>query len=429
MQRFDVIIVGAGPAGSTAGLLLARAGLSVLIVERGQVAGQKNVSGGILYSALVNEILPNFMEKAPLERAITNHQLVILSDHRSVSLEFRNEEASQNVYPSFSVLRAKFDPWLASQAEEAGAMLITGVTVDSLWMKDGKVIGIQAGPDQLEADVVMIAEGTKSLLLKQAGLREEFYPRDVSLGVKEIISLPEQVIEERFQCSPTTGTAYTLLGHTLGIEGGGFIYTNRDTLSVGVVVKIESLYKNNTQPHQVLDEFKSHPLVKRLTLGGDIVEYSAQTVHRGGFHLLSRLYGDGFVVIGSAARLLFNNIFALRGMDFAIASASAAAKAILSAKEKGSYSSNELSVYADLLKQSSIYKDWSTFKNTYSLLENKRLFNNYPDIITETLESLFKPTTKPTPKLMETLRMELKNKVSFVDLMADIYQISRGFIL
>ncbi len=104
MEKFDVIVIGAGPAGSTAGALLARAGLNVLIVERGQAAGNKNVSGGLIYSKLAAEIFPDFWNSAPVERAITAHQLVMLSESASVGMDFRSQEASQPPYNAFSVL-------------------------------------------------------------------------------------------------------------------------------------------------------------------------------------------------------------------------------------------------------------------------------------------------------------------------------------
>lgn len=429
MEKFDAIIVGAGPAGATAGTLLARAGMNVLLVERGQTAGSKNVSGGLIYSKTVNEIFPEFWSSAPVERAITNHQIVMLGESSSVSMDFRSESSAQPPYNAFSVLRASFDPWMAKQAEDAGASVITGVTVDALKVENGRVIGIQAGPDELLADVVVIAEGTRALLLKQAGMREEFLPHDVSLGIKEVIALPAGVIQERFQCTPETGMAYTLVGHTCGIEGGGFLYTNKSSLSVGVVAKIDSIYKSKMQPHALLDAFKSHPLVSRLVEGGEIVEYSAQTVHRGGVHLASRLVGDGYVVTGSAARLVLNNVVTLRGMDFAIISAAAAAKAILAAREKGNYSATDLTAYETLLKRTSIYQDWQTFKDAYPLLENKRLFELYPDLACNVMESLFSPTTEPGSKALGALRAEMAGKVSMLTLLKDMFQISRGMVL
>lgn len=436
MEKFDAIIVGAGPAGATAGTLLARAGMNVLLVERGQNPGSKNVSGGLIYSKTVNTVYPEFWSSAPVERAITNHQIVMLGESSSVAMDFRSGSSTQPPYNAFSVLRANFDPWMAKQAEDARASLITGVTVDALKMENGHVIGIQAGPDEILADVVVIAEGTTALLLNQAGLREKFLPHDVSLGVKEVIALPENVIQERFQCTPETGVAYTLVGHTCGIEGGGFLYTNKSSLSVGVVAKIDSIYQSKMHPHEILDTFKAHPLVARLLEGGEVIEYSAQTVHRGGAHLMSRLYGDGYVVAGSAARLVLNNVATLRGMDFAIASAAAAAKAILVAREKGTYTASDLAGYETLLKQTSIYQDWWTFKDTYPLLENTRLFDFYPDLACNVMESLFSPSTQPGPKVFTALRKAMaalnagkSDKVSILTLMKDMLQIGRGVVL
>lgn len=429
MEKFDAIIIGAGPAGAAAATLLARGGMNVLLVERGQTAGSKNVSGGLIYTKTIHEIFPEFWSSAPVERAITNHQIVMLGESSSVSLDFRSEAAAHPPYNAFSVLRASFDPWMAKQAEDAGVSVITGITVDALKLENGRVIGIQAGPDELLADVVVVAEGTRALLLKEAGLRDEFLPHDVSLGIKEVIALPESVIQERFQCTPETGMAYTLVGHTQGIEGGGFLYTNKASLSVGVVAKIDSIYQSKIQPHALLDAFKAHPLVARLVEGGEVVEYSAQTVHRGGAHLGTRLYGNGYVVTGSAARLVLNNVVTLRGMDFAIISAAAAAKAILAAREKGSYTAADLAVYETLLKQTSIYQDWQTFKDAYPLLENQRLFELYPDLACNVMESLFSPTNEPGSKAFAALRAEMAGKLSMLTLMKDVFQISRGLVL
>ncbi len=429
MEKFDVIVVGAGPAGSTAGALCARAGLNVLLVERGQTPGSKNVSGGLIYTRAMNEIFPEFWSSAPVERAITDHRMVMLGETASVALDFCSEHSAKPPYNAFSVLRARFDPWLAKQAESAGASLITGVTVDALKMDGGKVTGIQAGPDELLADVVVIAEGAKSLLLKQSGLRAEFDPHDVSLGIKEVIALPERILQDRFQCTAETGAAYTLIGNTSDIEGGGFLYTNKASLSLGVVVKIDSLYQNRIQPHQLLDAFKAHPMLSRLIEGGEVVEYSAQAVHRGGFHLVSRLYGDGYVVAGSAARLLMNNLLTLRGMDFAVLSGAAAAKAILSARQLGSFDASALSAYKTHLKETSIYKDWQTFQETYPLMENERLFSLYPDLACRVMEDLFCPTSEPGQKMLGVLRKEMHGKASMWTLAKDLFQASRGIVL
>lgn len=429
MEKFDVIIIGAGPAGSTVGYLLAQAGLEVVIIERGHQPGTKNVSGGLLFSQIVNEIYPNFWEDAPVERAIVGHSIVFLGDHASTSLDFKSSDASKPPYNAFSVLRAKLDPWLAKKVEDAGAMLISGYTVDEILRKDGRVVGVRAGEDKLFADVVVDAEGTRAQLLKEAGLREEFLAKDVSIGIKEVIQLSEEIINERFQVDSGEGIAYTTVGQTKGVDGGGFLYTNKDSLSVGVVVKIDALSKSNMHPHELLAFYKSHPMIKKMISGGKVVEYSAQTVHRGGFHLISSLYGNGYVVVGSAARLLLNNVVTLRGMDIAIASAKAAAQAIIQAKEKSDYSSNSLFSYEEFFQQTAVYQDLKTFRDTYPLLGNKRLFTIYPDLICNVMEDMFTVTTNPSKKALKALRDNAGGKVSYFDMLKDAYQIGRGIVL
>lgn len=430
MDKFDVIVIGAGPAGSTAAYLLAQAGMNVVIIERGQAPGTKNVSGGLIYSKILNQVFPDFWQEAPVERAITDHEIVMLAEESATSLAYRSHLAALPPYNAFSVLRAKFDPWLAKKAEDAGAMLINGFTVDELLLENDRVVGIRSGEDDLMADVVVIAEGTRSLLLKSAGLRPDYHPHDVSLGIKEVISLPQEVITERFLASPETGTAYTMVGNTEGIEGGGFIYTNKASLSVGVVVKIDSLYRSKYQPHEVLDQFKSHPFVARLIKGGEVLEYSAQTVHRGGFHLIDQLYGNGYVVVGSAARLLINNIFTLRGMDLAVASASAAAQAITYAKNQNEdFTSGSLARYGQIFKADWVYQNFQTFKDAYPIMDNERLFALYPDIVAGVMGNLFEVHNGEAQKVLGSLRANLEGKVSMGVLLKDLYQITRGMVL
>lgn len=429
MEKFDAIVVGAGPAGATAAYLLAQAGMQVVAIERGPMPGSKNVSGALLFSQIYNDLFPNFWQSAPVERAIVGHSIAFLGKDTSVTLDYRDLDETQAPHNAYSVLRARFDPWMAQQAEDVGAMLLPGYMVERLLLENGRVVGIHAGGDDLLADVVVIAEGTRSQLLKQAGLRDNFHSGDVSIGVKEVISLPEDVITNRFQClTAAEGVAYTCVGHTGGVEGGGFLYTNKDTLSVGVVVKIDALYKSKRQPHEILDEFKSHPFINRLIHGGEVVEYSAQAIHRGGVHLIPQLYSDGYVVVGSAARLLLNNVMTLRGMDVAVASAAAAAKAILAAREKGSYSREALAGYEQFFKQTDVYRDMVTFKETYGLLENKRLFHVYPDLVGGVMGDMFAVKGEPGKKAYRALRDNMGADLTLWQMMKDVMQIGRGLV-
>jgi electron transfer flavoprotein-quinone oxidoreductase len=427
MEKFDIIVVGAGPAGATAGMVLARGGLNALVVERGSEPGAKNVSGGLLYSAGITDIYPSFWTQAPLERPISTHKLVMLGERGSTALDVQTGETTPAT--AYSVLRARLDPWLAAQAEQAGATVLNGVNADALLMEGDRVVGIQAGPDQIGANVVVIAEGTAALLQRQAGLQKSFDPHEVSLGVKEIVALPSGVIEDRFGCDPGSGAAYTLVGSTAGVDGGGFIYTNRATLSVGVVVKIDSLARSGLHPYEVLDAFKAHPLVARLVRDGEVVEYSAQTVHRGGFHLASQLVGNGYVVVGSAARLLVNNVLTLRGMDFAMISGAIAAQSIIEAHASGTFDARALATYPTRLRQTSIYRDWRTFRGTYDLMDNPRLFSVYPDLAGEILHRLVSPSSEPTPKALKIARSAMRGKVSMLRLVRDLVKVARGVAL
>src|SRR5947209_3161318 len=187
MQQFDAIVVGAGPAGSSAALAMARAGLEVALIERGEYAGAKNVSGAALYAPdLLADLLPNYWEEAPVERYLTRRVVTFLGHEAAVSLDFRTQHFSQPPYNGFTILRPKFDRWLASKAEAAGALLITSTVVDDLLYKNEQVVGVRCrrADGDLYAPIVIAADGANSFLAKQAGMQHEFRAEEMTLGVK-----------------------------------------------------------------------------------------------------------------------------------------------------------------------------------------------------------------------------------------------------
>ncbi len=294
-------------------------------------------------------------------------------------------------YQSYTVLRSKFDRWLAEKASEEGAQIISGFTINELIMEDGKVKGIIADGDEIEADVVIAADGVLSFIAEKAGLRGPQKPVDYAVGVKEVIELPSSVIEDRFNVGEGEGAAQLFVGSlTRGMMGGAFLYTNKESLSLGLVVGIKPLSEIRPQVeiHQLLEEFKEKAGIANLLRGGEIAEYSAHVITEGGYKVITKLYGDGILVAGEAAGFALNMGMTVRGMDFAIATGVMAARTIKLAKEKGDYSAATLAEYDNLVRNSFVGRDMKTFEHAPELLENPRIFSLYPQAVTKMMEDL-----------------------------------------
>ena len=234
----DVIVVGAGPAGSCAAIVAARAGLSVVLLERGPFPGSKNMYGGVVYPRILDELIPNWWEEAPIQRWVTRRSTMLLTDTQAMTVDFRSEAWGAPPYNGATAFRPDWDHWLASHAEAAGAQLLTDTTVVGL-IRDasGAVIGVRTDrPDgDLTARVVIACDGVNSFLAKEAGLYEHTDSKHFTLGVKETLALPKEVIDERFAVRDRHGVDIEILGGTGKVNGGGFLYTGLDTLSDGRV--------------------------------------------------------------------------------------------------------------------------------------------------------------------------------------------------
>jgi len=426
-QRFDAIVVGAGPAGCACGYSLAKAGLETLVVERGKFAGAKNMWGGAFYGPTLFQLFPHFWEEAPIERYILRHRFSLLTQDSSLSAEFTTKKFGEPPYNGFSLLRSKFDRWFASKAEQAGAIIATGLQAEDLLWDRNAVAGIKAGGDELPASVVIACDGVNSDLTDKAGLRGKLSSRDIKQGVKEVIQIPRQLLEQRFNLSGEEGIAWEFIGSfTRGIPGGAFIYTNKESLSVGIVAQLSALCEKKIGANDLLEDFKQHPSVAALLAGGNLVEYSAHLIPTSGKAMIPTLYSDGFLVAGDAASFVLATGLTLEGANFAIASGTAAAEAVIRAKQKRDFSKKSLSCYPELLKQSFVLKDLKTFKKASFFLENSRIYSQYPELACDLANKIFTNDGKPRKKIWKLLKNSMKDRVAFSEILRDLIQIKRA---
>jgi electron transfer flavoprotein-quinone oxidoreductase len=404
--------------------------LQVALIERGEYPGAKNVSGAALYAPdLLADLLPNYWEEAPVERYLTRRMVTFLAEEAALAIDFRTRHYAQPPYNGFTLLRPKFDRWLASKAEKAGALLIASTVVDDLLYERGQVAGVQCRREDGEvyAPVVIAADGANSFLAKKAGLQHEFRADEMTLGVKEVLRLDAHTIEERFNLSGDEGMTNEYIGFATGeVKGGGFLYTNRDTLSIGVVTQIASLAEKRVRAYDLLDQFKAHPAIAPLVRDGVTLEYSAHMIPEGGWAMLPQLSRGGLLVVGDAAGFVFAAGLFLEGMNFAIASGLAAAETIKQAHSEHDFSALSLSRYRKRLEESFVLQDLKKFRHAPTFVNNERLQNMYPELLCQVAENVFRSNGRPRHKIGRVMFDTLRGKVPLLTLLRDGWQAARA---
>ena len=426
---FDVIIVGGGLAGCSAGLVLARANLEVLIIERGNFCGAKNMTGGRLYGHSLEKIIPNFAQEAPIERKVTKEKISLMSSDGSVDIGFGSKKlSSEPDTGSYTVLRAPFDQWLASKAEEEGVSIIPEALVEKLIVEDGKVIGVEATEEKLYADVVILADGVNSLLGQSIGMKKELEPHQVAVGAKEIIKLGEDVINQRFGVRGNEGVAWLSAGDpTAGGFGGGLLYTNKDSVSVGIVATLSDIEHSGLSVNQLLERFKEHPSIAPYIEGGQTIEYSAHLVPEEGLHMVPELYRDGVIMVGDAAGFCINLGFTVRGMDFAIESGRLAAETIIKAHEQGDYSAKSLAYYQKALDNSFIMRDLKQYQGFPALLGRREIFELIPSLATDIAAKAFTVNGKQEQNLIMYALDNIAQQTSATEIVNTITSVLEAF--
>jgi electron transfer flavoprotein-quinone oxidoreductase len=417
-EKFDVIIVGGGPSGLGAAYMLAKYGFNILVIERGGRIGSKNIFGGRIYSYAFKKIIDDFEKDAPIERWVRKERLSLMNDTDALTLELSVGNEYNN---SFTTYLSTFLRWLAKRVEDLGAFILTGVKVDKLLIEDGKVTGVLADGDRFKANVVIDAEGINPILIRDARFREDWKPHEVAVGVKEVIKLPKNVIEERLNLGDDEGVAQLFIGYpTKYLPGGGFLYTNKETINIGIVVRLDHAIKNRISIYDLAEDFRQHPYIKNIVKGGSVIEYAAHLVPEVPQYNLDKLYGDGLLVVGDAAGFVLNMGFTIRGVDLAFWSGILAAEAVKKAHDEGKYTKETLSVYKTLLKDSFIIKEMQLHSKIPSILSNASLYDNYVKGIIDVLKNIY--AIDDNPKKISKLMIDIlhKHDLTLIDLMKDL---------
>ena len=428
-EHFDAIVVGAGPAGNAAAYTMAKAGLKVLQLERGEYPCAKNVQGAILYADPLDKLMPDFREDAPLERHVIEQRLWMLDDTSYVGMHYRSEDFNEERPNRYTIIRAQFDKWFSRRVRQAGALLLCETTVTELIRDEsGWVRGVRTdrSGDPIYADVVVLGEGVNGLLGQRAGLRTELKPDHVALATKEMHFLPEEVIQSRFNLKGNEGVVIEAMGTvTAGMVGTGFIYTNKESISIGIGCLVSDFVDSGATPYGILEAFKAHPAIAPLLAGSEVKEYSAHLIPEGGYKAVPELYGDGWLVVGDAGH--FVNGVHREGSNLAITTGRVAGETIVAIKQAGGrMSAKELVAYKRQLDHSFVMKDLKKYKDLPKFMhQNRHMFHVYPKLLSQATQSWFR--VDGTDKLTRERQIlgEFRRQRGFSGLLGDAFKMMR----
>jgi electron transfer flavoprotein-quinone oxidoreductase len=429
-EKFDVIVVGAGMAGNAAAYTAAKAGLKVLQIERGEYPGSKNVQGAILYADAIEKIIPDFRDSAPLERHLIEQRVWILDDTSHVGSNYRSEEFNRQPYNRYTIIRAQFDKWFSEQVTKAGGLVICETTVQELLMDGQRVVGVRTDRKNGDvfADCVILADGVNSLLAKKAGFHEELKPKDIALAVKEIHFLPQETIQERFNIGEDEGVVIEMAGKvTAGMMGTAFLYTNRESITLGIGCMLSDFKKQKITPYQLLEQMKAHPSIKPLIAGSEMKEYAGHLIPEGGYNAVPQVCGDGWLIAGDAG--MFVNGIHREGSNLAMTTGQIAAQTLIDLKAAGKeFSAKNLKDYRTRLDASFVMKDLKKYRHMPEIFhKSPQFFTTYPELLNRAAHTLVKVDGIDKKSKEREIRGSFVKARSRFGLFGDAFKLWRAF--
>lgn len=429
-EKFDAIVVGAGPSGNAAAYTMAKAGLNVLQLERGEYAGSKNVQGAILYADALERIIPDFREDAPLERHIIEQRMWVLDEKSYIGSNFRSDDFNEAKPNRYTIIRAQFDKWFSAKVREAGALVICETTVTELIRDGARVVGVRTDRDggEIYADVVVMADGVNSLLAKKAGFHGEIDPGTVALAVKEMHFLPAEVIEQRFNVAGEEGVVIEMMGTvTQGMVGTGFLYTNKESLAIGIGCMVADFKEGRVTPYALLEQLKAHPTIRPLLAGSEIKEYAAHLIPEGGYKAIPKVWGDGWMIVGDSGQ--FVNAVHREGSNLAMTTGRVAAETVIALKAEGKpMTAANLARYRKSLDDSFVIKDLKKYKDMPGFLHNnKQFFTTYPKLLSKAAQTMLRVDGVDKLSKEKQIGRSFRKSRSVVGLVADAVKLMRAF--
>ncbi|HKT69325.1 MAG TPA: electron transfer flavoprotein-ubiquinone oxidoreductase [Terriglobales bacterium] len=390
----DVVIVGGGPAGMACALRLSQlidahnashtdsqlSKENIYVLEKAREIGQHCLSGALLDPRSMRELLPGFEKEAPIEAEVSREAVYFLTRNGQFKLPITPPPLRD--HGNYVISLNRFVKWLGGKVEETGITIFTGFAGSELLVEGDRVIGVRTddkGVDKqnqpksnfepgydLKSKVVILAEGTRGSLTKQLigrfQLDKDRNPQTYGQGVKELWEVPAGRV--------APGQVIYTMGWPLTSKeyGGAWIYGGKDNIvSLGFVTGLD--YPDpRLDPQRVLQEFKRHPLVRKLLEGGKMIRYGAKSLPYGGWWAIPPVSGNGWMILGDSAGFL--NSQRLKGIHLAIKSGMLAAETAFECLQKNDFSAAATSAYQKRVENSWIKTELWKVRNFHQGFEH-----------------------------------------------------------